>query len=166
MSADATLAAVTRDQWNHYLQQFAPLENELVGDVNSRELVEKAASSAATQTAVGNASLDRSISRYGLNMTGVQRSQLERQQALGNATNTAQAVNTARIDQRDRNLSLAANLMQQGRGVSSSAISGLGDAANSEAQRNAANAQAKAQAKAQRTSTIATGLGIAAAFFL
>ena len=164
MSADATLAAITRDQWNHYLQQFAPLENELVGDVNSRDLVTKAAKTAATQTRVGDASLDRSISRYGLNMTGVQRAQLERQQAIGNATNTAQAVNTARVDQRDRNLSLAANLMQQGRGVSSSAISGLGDAANSEAQRNAHNAQAKAQAKAQQTSTAIgiVGLGIMA----
>jgi hypothetical protein len=158
MSADAILASVTRDQWQHYLRQFAPLEEQLVSDIDSNELVERAANDAATQVGAGKASLDRSIARYGLNMTGAQRAQLERQRQLGAATNTAQSINTARIDQRERNLGVAADLMMKGRGVSSSAIDGLGQAAGLEAQRNAANAQAKAQSSAQ---TLNTALGVA-----
>jgi len=117
------------------------------------------------QNGVAAASLDRTIDRYGMNVNGAQRAQLDRQQSLGQAAGTAQAVNTARIDQRERNLGLASSLMQVGRGVNSSALDGMGTAASLEANRNATNAQNKAQAKANQWQTIGT-LGSIAAFFL
>uniref|UniRef100_UPI00260EC531 hypothetical protein n=1 Tax=uncultured Halomonas sp. TaxID=173971 RepID=UPI00260EC531 len=93
-----------------------------------------------------------------------QANMLARTQQLGDATNTAQSMNTARIDQRDRNMTVMADLMMKGRGVASSGIDGLGEAASTESSRNAQNAQAKAADKAQKTSTAIgiVGLGLMA----
>lgn len=159
-----TLGNITRDQWQHYLQQFGGLEQQLVDSRNDQSLVDSAATAAVKQARIGRESTARDISRYGLGMTGAQANMLARTQQLGDATNTAQSMNTARIDQRDRNMTVMADLMMKGRGVASSGIDGLGDAASTEASRNAQNAQAKAADKAQKTSTAIgiVGLGLMA----
>ena len=167
MSADAVAAAVTRDQWNHYLKQFAPLEEQLVGEINDNSLVLGAARDSAKQNAVAEQSFNRDMSRFGVNTTGVQAKQMARMRSLGDAANNTYAINNARLDQRDRNIALGGDLMQIGRGVAGQGISGLGDVAGMAAQRNAANAQAKAQASAQNrantTSLVGSALGFGAA---
>ena len=164
MSADKVAAAVTRDQWNHYLKQFGPLEEQLVSEINDNSLVTGAARDSAKQNAVAEQSFNRDMSRFGVNTTGVQAKQMARMRSLGDAANNTFAINNARLEQRDRNIALGGDLMQIGRGVAGQGISGLGDVAGMAAQRNAANAQAKAQASAQRNSAIggAIGTGVAA----
>jgi hypothetical protein len=160
------LAALTRDQWNHYLTQFGGTEEKMVADVNSTALVDQAKTSAATQTAVGRGSFDRMLSRYGATGTPTPAlTRLARARSLGEATGTAQAVNTARIDQRERNLGLGSSMMQLGRGVAAQGISGMSDVAGMEADRNAQNSQIKAQNKASNINTAAS-LGAAAMFFI
>lgn len=147
-------AAVTRSQWQHYLTQFGPLEESLTADLNSEALVTQARETAARQSVAGEASLGRTIDRYGMgNAPGAMQAQLERQRVLGDAESTAQAVNTARLDQRDRNTSLGASLMQVGRGVANQGLSGMGDVSTMEANRNAHNSNLKAQQKAQQNQT-------------
>lgn len=166
MSASAVAAQTTRDQWNHYLNTFAPLEKELIADINSTAIVDNAAKTVANQTAAADGVLDRTMERYGMqNAPAVQQERLERQQALGDAANAAQTMNTARLDQRDRNMALASTMMQQGRGVAGSGMSALSSAASNEASRNSANAQLKAQRSAQTWSTIGT-LGSIAMFMM
>ena len=164
-AADRTAAAVTRDQWSHYLRQFGPLEEQLVGEVNDQSMVRSAARDATKQNAIAEQSFDRDVSRYGVNMTGVQAKQMDRMRSLGDTSNNTFAINNARLEQRDRNIALGGDLMQVGRGVAGQGISGLGDVAGMSAQRNAANAQAKAQASSQRNSMVggAIGAGVTAA---
>lgn len=159
MNADQIAAAVTRDQWNHYLRQFGPLEEQLVGEINDNSLVVGAARDSAKQNAIAEESFNRDMSRYGVNITGVQAKQMARMRSLGDAANNTFAINNARLEQRDRNIALGGDLMQIGRGVAGQGISGLSDAAGMAAQRNAANAQAKAQASAQQQAAIGGAIG-------
>lgn len=159
MSADAIAGRVTRDQWSHYLKQFGPLEQQLVGETNDQSLVSGAAQASSKQNAIAEQSFDRDKSRYGVNMTGVQGKQMDRMRSLGDSANNTYSINNARLEQRDRNLDLSSNLMQVGRGVAGQGMQGLGEAAGMAAQRNAANAQAKAQASSQRNSMIGGAIG-------
>lgn len=154
---DDQLAYLSKSQWAHYMNQFAPVEDELVGEINSTKMVDQARSTAARQIETGQGSIDRVKSRYGLGGApkGFSRV-LERQQAMGDAGGTAQAVNTARVDQRERNLGLMSEMMQVGRGVASQGMSGMADVAGMAAQRDAQNAQASAANKAGRISTAAS----------
>lgn len=163
-SADAIAGRVTRDQWSHYLEQFGPLESQLVSEVNSNDMVTGAVRDSSKQNAIAEQSFDRDKSRYGVNMTGVQGKQMERMRSLGDAANNTYAINNTRLEQRDRNISLGGDLMQIGRGVAGQGIDGLGQAAGMAAQRNAANAQAKAQASAQSNQMLGTMVGIGLSF--
>lgn len=166
MSADRIAGQVTRDQWNHYLKQFGPLESQLVNEVNSNDLVTSAVRDSAKQNAIAEQSFGRDVSRYGVNMTGVQAKQMERMRSLGDAANNTYAINNTRLEQRDRNIALGGDLMQIGRGVAGQGMQGLGDAAGMASQRNAANAQAKAQAKAQSQSMMGSVLGLGASMLI
>lgn len=156
---DQTAARITREQWQHYLTQFDPLERQLVGEVNSRDLVDSTRAGLDRQHQVGGDSIRRNIERFGLNLNGAQRAQLTRQHEMGNAVNNTYAMSNAFINQRDRNMALGGDLMQLGRGVAGQGISGMSDAAGMQSQRDSANAQAKAQSSAQRNSMIGGAIG-------
>ena len=165
-TANEIAAQTTRDQWQHYLDTFGQTEEELIQSIGSTEIVDRAKQTVADQTGSAAGTLERTRERYGMqNVPGAQLDQLERQMQLGDAANAAQTINTARLDQRDRNLSVASTMMQQGRGVAAAGMTGLGNAARNESNRNAANAQLKAQRQSQMWSTIGT-LGSIAAFAL
>lgn len=163
---DEQLAYLTKSQWAHYVNQFGPTEEALIGEIDSRSLVDQAETTAARQTQVGSESLLRTGSRYGLGDApkGFTRV-IQRQHEMGNAAGTAQSVNTAKLDQRERNLGLMSNLMQVGRGVAAQGISGMSDVAGMDAARRAQNAQIKAQEKAGMIGT-AAGLGAMALAFI
>lgn len=160
MSSDSTLANITREQWQHYVDTYGGVEERMANDVNSTEMIRDARSISATQNRLGQALQARSISRRGLNMTPAQRQAMEKNQSYAAALSSADAVNNARVNQRERNISLGNEMAMIGRKVNSDSYNGLGTAASLEASRNSANAQAKASSKASTLGAI-TSIGSA-----
>lgn len=162
---DKISSRITREQWQHYLTQFDPLERNLVGEVNSRDIIDKTQSNLYKQNELADQSIRRNLDRFGLKMNGAQHDALERQRILGQAAGNTQAMSDAFITQRDRNMELGGDLMQLGRGVAGQGISGMSQAAGMQANRNSQNAQAKAANSAQRNQMLggAIGAGVTAA---
>lgn len=165
-TADQTLAHVTRAEWDNYLRDFGATEEALVASLSDASLIDKARSSAPKQNILAAEAQSRSLGRRGVQMTGAQAAALQRNSALSNALNNATALNNARVDQRERNLSLGSTVMQLGRGVNSTALEGMGTAASLESSRNAQNAAAKAQSKANTLGTIGSIAQTAAMLYM
>jgi len=158
-SASDTLASISRDELKNYLEKYGKTEEELLADTNSTALIDGARESQVLGQQVSKDMQQRTMSRYGANMTPAQQAAQQRMSSLGNASSYAGAVNNATIDQRDRNFGLKASLMGMGKEQLSVAMGGLGNAAGMEASREAEYQRAKASAHASNMSMLGTIIG-------
>ncbi len=158
-SASDTLASISRDELKNYLEKYGKTEEELLADTNSTALIDGARESQVLGQQVSKGMQQRTMSRYGANMTPAQQAAQQRMSSLGNASSYAGAVNNATIDQRDRNFGLKASLMGMGKEQLSVAMDGLGNAAGMEASREAAYQRDKAAAHASNMSMIGSIIG-------
>ena len=160
IDADKKFGQVTKDQYERFIRDFLPFEDQLLAETSSTRLVDRAADDAidASRRALGMQ--QRAASRYGgAGMSTAQMAEQTRLGQLGGALGVAGSVNTAQMQQDQINNALLADLINIGQGVNRTALSGLATAsANEVARENTARA-AKAQRKSQMMSMGATIIG-------
>lgn len=155
---EATYAAITRQDYNDYINNFRDFEERLLGQTEDQGLINRAREDQKTQNRISQEVQQRNIERYGgAGLSNAQRQQQQRALQRGGQLSMANTSNNSRIQQREINNALLNELIGIGQGVNQSSLSGLGDASGMAAQRAAAYKNAKAQHHSNMT-----GLGVAA----
>lgn len=163
---EATYAQITRDEYMERQRDFGAFEQELINQAqNDTSLIDNARTDSERAVGLMQGVNQRSMERYGTNLTPAQRQQMQRGLATSGTLGRIQAVNDARIAQKDLNNATLASLISIGQGVNVNAQQGLASAAANQAARNNAYEQAKAQSKAATYQTIG-GLASSAIMFL
>ena len=162
-------AQVTREQFERYMTDFAPVEKKLAGSLGEAD--PQAAGQQATQDAGrARASLDRMRSRYGASLTGGQRQAEDHQAAGATGLSALGAMNTTRQHGEDRDFNLRGGLINIGNNVNASAVGGLTQsAANASARgdaHNSAMANYSAQRSQQKAQTVSTVASLGAMAFM
>lgn len=163
-------ATVSREQFERYMNDFVPYENELIGSLGELENPGRAGRQATADAQRARASLERMRERYGTSLNASQQSAENRMTRLDTTLSSLGARNDNRVASEDRDYALKGQLLNLGNGVRSSAQSSLtGVAANAQARENSyeqAKAQHSAQESQQRASTVASLAAIAAIAFM
>ena len=157
-SPDATAARVTRDQWQHFLDTYRPVEEDVLRSAMNNDFSAQGDEAGQTARAGVNASAGtaaRNISRTGGSLTTEEQGALGRRQNLTLAKSAGRAENTTRRTLSDTRTNLLAGIVGIGNGVSNTAMSGLSSAADAAAQREMAYKQ-------QRAATTSSNISMAA----
>jgi hypothetical protein len=159
------LARISRDEFSRYLQDFRPVEKEVIDSLGN-STVGKSMDAAQGDAIRARESLSRMRDRYGATITDAQAVGEGRQNALSGALGTLSAGNTAYLADRDNREQTLAGLMNTGQIIRQQALGNWTSAAGSETQRantNLTNSSAyKQQKDAARQSNVATGVATAA----
>lgn len=156
-NADSIFAGITREQYDNFIKEFEPLENQLIArSKTDTSLIDQARKDAPAAARIQQGVAERNARRYGIGLLPdqimAQRGATERATALG----ASNAINNARLTQKDLNEGLQDNLIDIGNGVQSGAFSALGSAANDATQRRNAYTQARASSQASTYNAIGT----------
>ena len=156
-SADSIFAGITREQYDNFIKEFEPLENQLIArSKTDTSLIDQARKDAPAAARIQTGIAERNARRYGIGLLPdqimAQKDTTQRATALG----ASNAINNARLAQKDLNEGLQDNLIDIGNGVQSGAFSALGSAASDATQRKNAYTQAKASSQAQTYSALGT----------
>lgn len=163
---EQTLANITQAQWNDYVRDIQPIEDDLINKAtSSTELIDQAKADRDAAMPLMQGIANRQAQRYGAALTPAQLKEQQRSLARGTTLGGIQAVNDARIAQKDANRALLADLIDIGQGVNRSSLGELSNAAGNQSARDQAYKNARAQHKANMYSTVGT-LGAAAAILL
>lgn len=159
------LGRISRDEFNRYLQDFRPVEQEVISSLDNAT-VGKSMDAAQGDAIRARESLARMRERYGTTVTDAQAAGEGRQNALSGALGTLSAGNTAYLADRDNREQTLAGLMNTGQIIRQQALGNWTSAAGSETQRantNLANVSAyKQQKTAAKNSNIQAGVATAA----
>ena len=161
---DKTFGDIATSSYKKTMRDFLPFEQALLGTVDDTSLVDAVRGDVATQTRIAKEVAERNRQRYGYDQTAAEASESQRATQRGQATNLAGGLNMARLDQRERNRALLADLINIGQDQNRSSLSMLGTAAENAVARANAFRQAQAQAKAQKYGFIGNALGTIASF--
>lgn len=162
-SPDDTAARVTRDQWQHFLDTYRPVEEDVLRTAQNNDFTAQGDEAGQTARAGVNASAGaaaRNISRSGGSLTTEEQGALGRRRNLTLAKSAGRAENTTRRTLSDTRTNLLAGLVGVGRGVSNTAMSGLSSAADAAAQREMAYKQQRAAATSSNISTAASAAAL------
>lgn len=162
---EARQAAITRDQWQNFIDVYRPVEQDLLERAMQTDFSkegDEAGQDAAVAAQSSKGMLARNLSRMGSKMTPEQAEAVRRRAQLGETKSVAKAENTTRRTLYDTRGNLLAGLVQVGRGVATGAMGGLNSAANNAARTEMMLNQGAAAAQNQNMSMAASGL----AFFL
>lgn len=154
-------------QWQDFLKRYAPIEQELLGRLQNFDFTQEARDAGGQVAGAFDrqaGGLDRNLSRFGLSadaaQQGASQDTLERNRALG----IAGAENMTRRGMRDRNLELMNIMAGHGKGIASSALSGMGQAGAMAAQRKQIGDQAAAANTQSMIGGAASGAMMGSAF--
>ena len=161
-SADQIFANITRQQYEDFITNFGGFEDNLIERSKSdTSLVDQARLDTTKASGLTKGIADRNAARYGIGLMPDQMkardTAIQRQNTLGGSD----AINNARVAQKDLNTSLQDGLIDIGNGVQGTALGQLGSAAGDATARKNAYTQARAQSQANTYSTIGS-LGAAA----
>jgi len=163
---DSKAAAVTRDQWQHFLDFYRPMEEKVLESAMQTDFTtegDEAGRTAASSVNASKGSLARSLSRSGVSLTAEERTAVQRRQQNTLTRSVARAENTTRRGLKDSRANLLAGIVGVGRGVSTTAMSGMQSVADMAAQRQASNDALK---QAQQSSNAQTGATVASAIIM
>lgn len=163
--ADEKAAAVTRAQWERYQNLYTPVENDLIGSLDENNSLQTSAlaGQAADRSVAANQRMQSRLGATNPNAdVAARQQQIARQQAVGDAFNTA---DLARVDRRSN---VRGSLIDAGQSLVNQATGGLASSASAAGQRESAYTAQKAQAKQQRNAATTSLLtaGITAAFMI
>lgn len=159
---DATYAQITRDEYNDYVANYRDFEEGLIEQAqNDTSLIDAARDDSVSAAQLSQGVAQRNISRYGAALTPAQQQQMQRTSGLANTLGSIQAINDARIAQKEANTALLSDLINIGQGVNRASQNQLGSAAADASAREQAYRNAKAQSRAQTYQTVG-GLASAA----
>lgn len=157
-------AQLTRQEYMDYLANYRDFENKLIEKAQTdTSLIDQAREDTAKSSALMRGIAERNAQRYGGQLTNAQQQQLGLGLQRANTLGGVQAVNDARIAQREANTLLLSDLINIGQGVNRNSQNQLGQSAANATQLKNAYQQAKAQSKANTYNTIAS-LGSMAIF--
>jgi hypothetical protein len=166
-STDNSAAGITRDQWQHFLDFYKPIEDEVLKSAMQTDFTtegNKAGQTAAAGVNASRGSLARSLSRSGVALSAEERTAVSRRQQNTLTRSVAQAENTTRRGLKDSRANLLAGVVGIGRGVSNSASSGMQSVADMAAAREAQHKQQKSAASATNLSAAASAASLLISF--
>ena len=159
-------ADLTRQEYLDYVKNYRGFEEQLINKAQTdRSLIDQARKDVGVASALTQGVAARNAQRYGVALTPAQIQQQELRLQRANTLGGIQAVNDAKIAQRESNTALLSDLINIGQGVNRAAQSQLGSAAGDATARRNAYTQAKAASKANTYSTIGS-LASAAILFM
>ena len=159
---DAAYAQITREEYNDYVANYRDFEEGLIEQAqNDTSLIDAARDDSVVAGELAQGVAQRNISRYGAALTPAQQQQMQRTTGLANTLGSIQAINDARIAQKEANTALLSDLINIGQGVNRASQNQLGSAAADASARQQAFRNAKAQSRAQTYQTVG-GLASAA----
>lgn len=161
LNPSAVLSDVSKQELKFYNQYFKPHNRQLIDSVDSTELVDIAKANANTSYDQAQQRNNRNLLRYGFTPTALDRQQQQFDEATSRSLNYDNLVNSARLNQYDRNVGLRNELVNTSRGIAKSAMDGLSTAAQLQTQRENTNDSLAAQNKAQKTQMLGTAAGLA-----
>lgn len=147
--ANAKAARVSREQFERYMEQFAPQEQALIGSLGNNR-AQQAAESSQKNAVRSREALARMRERYGTSLTGGQQRAESRGDQRQNTLGSLSATNAGRQMDEDRDFNLKGTMLNIGNNLSSSAMGGLTESAQNASARKTAYNQAKDQHKAQQ----------------
>ena len=148
-------ANLTRQEYLDYVQNYRGFEEQLIRKAQTdRSLIDQARKDVGVASALTQGVASRNAQRYGVALTPAQLQQQELQLQRANTLGGIQAVNDAKIAQRESNTALLSDLINIGQGVNRASQQQLGSAAADATARRNAYTQAKAASKANTYSTI------------
>lgn len=151
---NATLASIGERDQQRYQQDYVPVEDKLISSLKDTSIVSDARESSNRNFGQAAGRFNRNQARYGTSAGAIDRQENKQGFALGKAKSTASTMNEARVDQFGRNLNLRNEIINIGRGVSSDASRGFGEAASLQTSRQNFNRSQDAQAKSNMWGTI------------
>lgn len=164
---DKAYADLTRREYMDFVNNYGSFEDQAIRKAQTdTSLIDQAQEDITGASALTANIQQRNIDRYGGQLTTAQQQQMEGALQRGNTLGGIQAMNDARIQQKELNQSMLADLINIGQGVNRSSQSQLGQSAANETARKNAYQQAKAQSKAQTYSTIGQLGGAAIAIMM
>ncbi len=159
---DQAYADITRGEYQDYVNNYRQFEEDLIEQAqNDTSLIDAAREDAALAGQLSQQVAQRNMGRYGGTLTPVQQQEMQRASQRGNTLGAVQAVNDARIAQKEANTRLLSDLINIGQGVNRSSQQQLGSAAADATSRRQAYESARAASRAQTYSTVGA-LGAAA----
>lgn len=165
---DKAFADLTRREYEDFVRNYGSFEDQAIRNAQTdTSLIDQAQEDIAGASALTADIQRRNIGRYGGQLTAVQQQQMDGALQRGNTLGGIQAMNDARIDQKELNQSMMADLINIGQGVNRSSQSQLGQSAANATQRKNAYQAAKAQSKSatyQAIGGLASAAIIAMAF--
>ncbi len=157
--SDIKSARVTRDQWQHFLNTYRPVEEDVIASAMQTDFSaqgDAAGVTAAQSVAASAGNAARNISRAGASLTAEESGAIGRRRDLSLSKAVGRAENATRRNLSDTRANLLAGIVGIGRGVSTTASAGLQSSASLDAQRTAANEQQKTAARNSNVSTAAS----------
>lgn len=159
-------ADLTRQEYLDYVKNYRGFEEQLINKAQTdRSLIDQARKDVGVASALTQGVAARNAQRYGVALTPAQIQQQELRLQRANTLGGIQAVNDAKIAQREANTALLSDLINIGQGVNRASQQQLGSAAADATARRNAYTQAKAASKANTYSTIGS-LASAAILFM
>jgi len=153
---------MTREDYSSYQKDYGQFERDLVERARTdTSLIDQARVDSKESSALMSGVAERNRERYGSSLTGAQKQQQDRGLELSSTLGSAQAVNSARLVQKDTNTALLGGVIDVGQGVYQRSMQGLSNSAQNKNQLDNAYKSAKAQHKAQTYSSLGS-LGAAA----
>lgn len=156
--AEEAAGRVSREQFERYMEMFAPQERKIISSLGETR-AQDAASSAQADATRSREALERMRQRYGTSLTGQQRQAENNQNQRALALSSLSATNTGRQMDEDRRFNLQGTMLNIGNNLSSSAMGGLTDSSNNANARKQAHEQAKAQHRANRYNVVTDIIG-------
>ena len=152
---EMTYANITRDEFLRQQNEYGQLRKDAVNEaLTDTSLIDAAKADAPRLAQLSRDIVRRNQERYGVSLTPAQRRARDNASLRGEALATAGSINNARLNQFEQNRSSLGRLMAVSSNTYSTALGGLGNAAQNAAARNQAYKSAKANAKSQRINTI------------
>lgn len=143
-------AAITRGEYNNFQTEYGQFEKDTIKKaLTDTSLIDQARADAASANEIGLGISDRTMSRYGGELTPAQMQERNRQSFVGTTLGGLQGVNDAKLAQREQNKALLSDLINIGQGVNRASQAQLGASAQNETQRNNQYQQQKAAQKQQ-----------------
>lgn len=159
------MARISRDEFNRYLKQFRPIEQQTIASLNDSS-VGKSMDLAAADSVRARASLERMRERYGADVSPFQAAGEARQNALSGSLGQLSAGNNALLADRDNRQQTLAGLLDVGGKIRQQAMGNYSSASGLEGARasaNQANKTAYSQQKAaNKSATIQSAASLAA----
>ncbi len=160
---DQIAAGITRDQWQHFLDTYKPVEDDILATALSTDFSaqgDEAGATAGRSIAASAGAAERNISRSGASLTGEERAAISRRRGLSKSKAVGRAENTTRRGLADSRTNLIAQLVGIGRGVAQTASAGSQSVADMAAARDSLWQSQKSQTKANNLSTAASAAAL------